>query len=135
MGSEDLLWVAFSAEEHTSAGAIYVVFTDPPRYWIGSCNTDWVNFTAPEEQVRTWTITKTETSVIVVCNGVEIVNYLLSESTRDNCVSRWSRDAVKMKFISNNNSIDTASDEYRAKPTGKHANVGSLYLGHLLQFM
>ena len=120
VGSEDLLRVGFYTQDDTYSGDMYVKFTDPPQYWIGYCNADWVTFTAPEEQVRTWTITKTETSVVLACNGVEIVNYLFSESTRDVCVSYWSRDATKMKFRSNSNGIDTASDKYRAKPTGKN---------------
>ena len=33
----------------------------------------------------------------------------------DECIPKWSADTVKMKF----DSQDTASDEYRAKPTGK----------------
>ena len=120
IGGGDLLLVGFYTEDTDSSGDMWVKFLDPLQYWIGYCTTnDWVTFTAPEEQVRTWTITKTDTSVILTCNGVEIVNYLFSESTRDNCVSRWSNDAAKIKFIANSNGIDTASDEYRTKPIGK----------------
>ena len=119
VGSEDLLLVGFYTQDDTYSGDMYVKFTDPPQYWVGYCTDSWVTFTAPEEQVRTWTITKTETSVVLACNGVEIVNYLFSESTRDDCVSTWSSNAVKMKFLSNSDGIDTASDKYREKPTGK----------------
>ena len=121
VGSEDLLRVGFYTQDDTYCGDIYVKFTDPPQYWIGYCTSNsWVTFTAPEEQVRTWTITKTKTSVVLACNGVEIVNYLFSESTRDDRVSHWSTDATTMKFRSTGDGIDTASDEYRAKPTGKN---------------
>ena len=121
VGSEDLLRVGFYTQDDSYCGDMCVKFTNPPQYWVGSCNNDMeITFTAPEGQVRTWTITKTETSVVLACNGVEIVNYLFSESTRDVCVSYWSRDVVKMKFMSNNNDIDTASNKYRAKTTGKN---------------
>ena len=119
VGSEHLLRVGFYTADGSSAAALQVKFTTPPSYFIGRC-TDWVTFTnIPEEQVRTWTITETETSVILACNGVEIVNYLFSESTNDNCVPYWSRNAEKMMFRSDSSGIDTASDEYRAKPSGK----------------
>ena len=121
VGSEDLIRMRFFNESEAGAGGFRVKFADPPQYKIGWCSTDWVTFTnIPEEQVRTWTITKTDTSVILACNGVEIVNYLFSESTTDDCVSYWSRDGVKMKFMSEIDDIDTASDKYRAKPTGKN---------------
>ena len=135
VGSEDLIRVHFRAENGTGAGGVRVKFTDPPQYHITWCSSHWENFTAPEEQLRTWTITVSDSSVILTCNGVEIVNYLFSESTRDDCVSHWNRDVVKMKFMSNNDGTDTASDEYRAKPIGKHANMGTLYLSHLTQCM
>ena len=116
VSSEDLLRVAFYTGNGSEAGGIRVKFTTPPSYWIDYCNPVWVTFTSiPDEQARTWTITETDTSVILACNGVEIFNYLFSESTTDNCVPTWSRDAVKMTFKSD----DTASDEYRTKPTGK----------------
>ena len=123
VGSEHLLRVGFDTADGSSAAGLKVKFTTPPSYFIGYCSSGWpawVTFTnIPEEQVRTWTITETETSVILACNGVEIVNYLFSESTKDNCVPYWSRNAEKMMFRSDSAGIDTASDEYRAKPSGK----------------
>ena len=119
VGSEDLLRVGFDTADGSSASGLKVKLTTPPSYVIGYCTT-WVTFTnIPEERVRTWTITETETSVILACNGVEIVNYLFSESTKDTCVPYWSRNAEKMMFRSDSAGIDTASDEYRAKPSGK----------------
>ena len=107
VGSEDLIRVVFHTADGSNAGGIRVKFTDPPQYDIGYC-TEWVTFTAPEEQVRTWTITKTDASPILVCNGVEIVAY-------GSCVSQWSKDAAKIYFTSS----DTASEEYRTQPSGK----------------
>ena len=94
-------------------------FSNPPQYKIGWC-TDLVDFTAPEEQVKVWTITETETSVVLTCNGVEIVNFQYSDSTKNKCVPKWSSDATKIIFKDENNGggTDTASDKYRAKPTG-----------------
>ena len=109
----DLLRVGYRTEDGTGAGGIRVMLPDPPQYKIGLC-TDWVDFTAPEEQIKVWTITETETSVVLTCNGVEIVNYLFSGSDDDGCVPRWGKDATKIIF----KDTDTASDKYRTKPTG-----------------
>ena len=119
MGSEDWLYVTFYQADGSVKRGIKVKFTAPPSYWIGHCSSNEATFTAPEEQVRIWTYTMTDTSLILACNGVEIVNYLFSESTRDECVSQWIRDAGKIKFRSDSEGTDTASDKYRAKPTGK----------------
>jgi len=119
VGSEDLIRVGFYSED-SLGGAVYVKFTDPPQYSIGSCiYSDWVTFAnMPVEDTRVWTITKTATSLALVCNGVEIFNYLFSESAKSNCVPKWSGDMVTIKFRSSSNGIDTASDKYRAKPSG-----------------
>ena len=127
VGSEDLIRVGFLSEDG-SGGAVFVKFTDPPQYAIGWCiHPDWVTFTnMPVEDTRVWTITKTATSLALVCNGVEIFNYLFSESTRSDCVPKWSGDKVKIKFRSSSSSIDNASDKYRAKPTGRLSLMLSL---------
>ena len=114
VGSEDLVWVQFYTDDGSDSVGIDVKFTDPPQYDIGYC-TGWITFTVPEEQVRTWPITKTATSLIFACNGVEIYNYLFSESTDNQCLPQWSKDAAKIYFTSS----DTASEEYRTQPSGK----------------
>ena len=119
VGSEDWLYVTFYDADGSVKRGLKVKFTAPPSYWIEHCSSDWGTFTAPEEQVRIWTITYTDTLLILACNGVEIVNYMFSESSRDDCASTWSRDAEKIKFRNDSAGIDTASDKYRAKPTGK----------------
>ena len=119
VGSGDQLRVVYLTEGSTGAGGIRVMLSDPPQYWIGGC-TDWVDFTAPEEQFKVWTITVTETSVVLTCNGVEIVNYLFSESEKENCVSRGSKDTTKIVFKGTTDGTDTASDKFRGKPTGTY---------------
>ena len=119
VGSEDLIRVGFYPEDGVG-GNVMVKFTDPPQYTIGWCIfPDWVTFTnMPVEDTRVWTITKTATSLVLVCNGVEIFNYLFSESADSNCVPKWSGDMVTIEFMSDISRVDTASDKYRAKPSG-----------------
>ena len=123
LGSEELLWVQFQPEGgQAEIHGLQIMFTDPPQYNIGRCATGWITFNIPlpDEQIRTWTITKTNNeSVSLFCNGVEIYNYLFSESTDDDCVPRWSTDVANMAFKSSSAAVDTASDEYREQPTGK----------------
>ena len=127
VGSEDLIRVGFLSEDSVG-GAVHVKFTDPHQYRIGWCiQPDWVTFTnMPVEDTRVWTITKTATSLVLVCNGVEIFNYLFSESTNSDCVLQWSGDMVTIKFMSTTYGVDTASDKYRAKPTGRLSLMLSL---------
>ena len=95
-----------------------VAFKDPPKYKMSSCENYFATFTnMPAEETRVWTITKTSTSLALVCNGVEIFNYLFSESNRGNCMEHWSADMGLLKFWSDSQP-DTASDKYRSKPTG-----------------
>ena len=65
-----------------------------------------------------WTITETATAVSITCNGVELVNLVFSDSSFANCVARWSRDGIWLRFVSSSRGTDTASDEYRAEPSG-----------------
>jgi len=132
VGSEDLIRVGFFSEDG-SGGAVFVKFTDPPQYAIGWCiHPDWVTFTnMPVEDTRVWTITKTATSLALVCNGVEIFNYLFSESTNSACVTRWSGDMVTIRFMSSDNVVDTASDKYRAKPTGNFLQLLTCFYSYV----
>ena len=114
-GSWQRVKVYFFSEDggmNRLSGGIDLQFTDPIQFWVDACAEDWITFTdAPEEQDKTWTITETGNSVIVSCNGVQM-EYQFAESNRDNCVSYWNGDTVKLEF----QSIDTASDRFRESP-------------------
>ena len=132
VGSEDLIRVGFFSED-SLGGSVLVKFTDPPQYAIGWCiHPDWVTFTnMPVEDTRVWTITKTATSLALVCNGVEIFNYLFSESAKSNCVPKWSGDMVTIEFMSDISRVDTASDKYRAKPTGNSLQLLTCFYSYV----
>ena len=119
VGSNDILRVYMSPEE-TSGGTVRIRFTDPPQYRIDYCSSGNITITnMPAENTRVWTITKNAISVDVFCNGVEIFSYLFSESGKTDCVTRWGEDTmVKIFFVTRDSDTDTASDEYRSKPSG-----------------
>ena len=118
-------------EAGPESGDINVHFLDPPKYQIGWCES-YVAFTnMPAENIRVWTITKTTTSLALVCNGVEIFNFAFSEASKSKCVPRWGGDKVEaIKFVSDTWGDDTASDKYRAKPTG---NFLQLLKNHVME--
>ena len=63
----------------------------------------------PVEVDKIWTITKTETAIIITCNNVEVLNLVFADNPDDDCETRWGGDVVEqIKF----SSYDTASDFY-----------------------
>ena len=123
LGSNDKLRVEFEPEASGLAHDFTILFTDPPQYQIGRCMSEAVTFNIPDTQIRTWTITKTNNvnneALSLSCNGIEIFNYLFSTSSNSDCVTRWTTDVVDMLFKGDRWGTDTASDEYREKPTGR----------------
>ena len=94
-------------------------FTDP-NYEIGWCTDDGERHpfpaTFPTEQVKIWTITKTDISLKIECNGVDLATYKFSDSTRSTCLEHWGPgvERTQIKFIED----DKASDAFRVKPSG-----------------
>ena len=108
--------VFYTAEKEDLSGSIRLDIVDPPKYFIGSCSTEYTPFSEdlPAEETKVWTITETLTTVTITCNEVELVTYTFSDSSKSsNCFEKWSRDTKMMQFVLN---LDTASDEFRAKP-------------------
>ena len=113
------------ADVYYFIGLFKVKFSSPMKYHISRCTDGWTSLPVqpneeptevPTEEIdKIWTISKTATTLRIECNGVEVLNYLFSDSSYNDCVPRWGGDIVdKIKFKSD----DTASASYRAKPTG-----------------
>nr|AFK75437.1 putative secretory peptide-27 [Pleurobrachia bachei] len=68
----------------------------------------------PSEVIKIWTITKTDTALIITCNGVEVLNYLFTDSTDSLCGPLAQPDSVEEIHFSGDH--DQASDFYRAEP-------------------
>ena len=111
-----------SAKYHIEQNEIYfdIEFSKTILYWVGKCTSNSYQpfTTTPSEQEKIWTITKTSTNLIVHCNGVEVLDFEFASSSRSECVEKWSTDVSKVAFWDDGgDERDTASDEYRMKPT------------------
>ena len=109
-GSSEEVQVQLYTGDNT-IGSIYLYFSE---YFIESCNTYVSGYpvaTPPAEQDKIWTISKTSTTLKIVCNGVEVLTYTFSESTQGNCPIKWSQDVTGIQFPSGQ-----AADGYRQQP-------------------
>ena len=89
------------------------------KYLIYRCTPGSPNYynmsNVPTDINKTWTITKTSTTLIIKCNDVEIVNFVFDSANQDyfpECVKYLSQSIQKIKL----HSVDTATDYYRADP-------------------
>ena len=106
----------------TGTGGVKIKLSDPPKYFITFCSTDWTEFqTKCTQRIKTWTITKTSSSVSIECNQWIVAAYQYSSSNRDSCRLHWGdkSGAFRLKSSSGNSSGDTASKMYRVKPLAK----------------
>ena len=89
------------------------MFASPMKYWIDNCDNDWQDLTVqpPVEVDKIWTITKTDTALIITCNDAEVANYLFADSSNDDCVPKLAKDVEQVSF---DDPHDSASDFYRA---------------------
>ena len=116
IGSDDRVSMEFKTDGGIRAGGLILHFTSPPQYKIRNCNhkTDFPT-TLPTEANKVWRISlrkTTEIRLVIHCNGVEVLNFVLSET---NCVDDsgwlhvWNMDVKQIRF----DDEDTASDYYR----------------------
>ena len=116
VGSNDRILVFHYAPNMGFITGFGIKFTSPVMYGLSYCAKDLVlPVQPPDELDKIWTITNTSTSLIISCNGVELLNFVFSDSNDSKCVPQWSRKVGYLKF----DNAGKASDYYRAKPTGK----------------
>ena len=111
--------VRFLTAQGELAGGINLFFTTPPKYKLLSCITNRVDLPTnlPSDTDKVWQVTLTKKTgarhILLLCNSMEVVNLVLSDST---CSSTdwntWSQDVKKIQFTSQ----DTASDFYLSHP-------------------
>nr|AFK75450.1 putative secretory peptide-40 [Pleurobrachia bachei] len=113
LGSYDKIILKMYDKDGTSTSRLGVKFSSPIEYDISSCTSDFLDLPVqpPVEVEKIWTITKTETALIIKCNGVEVLNYLFADSSNSKCITRWGVDVVEQIRFKQN---DTASDFYRS---------------------
>ena len=122
IGSGDRVYVEFYTSGRDDVGYVVILFSSTPQYYIHPCMYDGTNFAVslPTEVEKVWRITLNRNSgirLLIHCNNVEVVNFLMSDSTCNFWWSTyWSRTVEKIWFSPNE---DTASDYFRAGQTGK----------------
>ena len=96
----------------SSFGVKFFSKTSTVRYYVSYCTSNMPDLPVqpPVEEDKIWTITKTETALIITCNGVEVLNYLFADSSDSKCVPAWGGDVEEIYFRLD----DRASDFYRA---------------------
>ena len=97
----------------SSIATMGVRISSSVKYNLGSCTSSYTDLTVqpPVEVEKIWTITKTETALIITCNDTEVLNFLFTDSSNSKCVTRLGGNVVEQILFSNS---DTASDFYRA---------------------
>ena len=106
LGSGERIWMPTYGDNFVSG--ISITFSAQVEYSIYNCESD--SFMPPVVVDKIWTITKTETALIITCNGVEVVNDLFADSSNSDCDPTWGKDVEQILFSSPQ---DTASDFYR----------------------
>ena len=126
-GSKQEVDVRFLDANETFTGDVYIVFDTEIQYWLGGCNAGYAHFpvTLPTETKKTWTITynHTEQRLVLHCNGVQVLNVVLSNSVCDysDWINYWGRKFTQIEFYS---WYDTASDTYcMSSNPGKYNGV------------
>ena len=111
IGSHAMMVVELLEADDSYISNFRVKFSDPPTYYLSYYTFPYTFFpiSLPTEQDKTWTISKTPTRLEIWCNGVEVLEYVFSESGESDCVGRMSRDVENIYFPS----WDTASWQYR----------------------
>ena len=112
LGNGEKIYVKMFGKDSSLIGGLSVKFSDPMKYQIASCTSVGTKLsTVPAEVDKIWTITKTETALIITCNDVEVLNYLFADSSDSRCVPTWGDDVVEEIMFRRD---DSASDFYRA---------------------
>ena len=118
VGSDERIRVSMYNKDSSFIGSyignVVVEFSSTVQYYIGYCTTDWTDLPVqpPVEVDKIWTITKTETAIIITCNNVEVLNYLFANGSDSRCNQTWGGDVVEEIRFSGD--FDTASDFYKA---------------------
>ena len=105
VGSNDLIRVGFQTASDITSKNLQIQFTDPPQYKLSCFHNSkvWVTFTPPSVTSRVWNITKTATSLAIVCNEMQIIDYVFSDQEAgdtNGCVLKWSGYITRIMFQS-----------------------------------
>ena len=120
LGSDDEVNIFLLDSQGDLVGEIGIIFSSEPQYFL-----DWCTYPArfdrklPAAVYKTWRVTVDRTNdirVIIHCNGVKVVDTIISEETCSFRVWKhhWTNAVEKIFFPSH----DDASDYYKSNLTG-----------------
>ena len=92
--ADNKISISFFESPVEDAGAIQIDCSDDASFGITYCTIDPMKFECSDPE--TFTITKTDTSLILECNGEEMANYVFS-SGEDKCKDTYGE--VEVSFI------------------------------------
>eukprot|EP00116_Pleurobrachia_bachei_P010578 sb/3470840/ len=123
-GSGSQIYLQFMRED--SAHTTFVIgLQSPTTTYIGYCKDSstlgYTNSSADGYDV--WTLEKSNTSLTISCNGMELVDYVFSDAdTPESCVNYWSGDVfTQFKVVK----ADTAVLAYREQPASSPPYQGT----------
>ena len=90
------------------------------QYQVYHCDQEMRKFSGdmPDDPMKTWTITKTSTDLIIDFNGIRLHALDLKNNPSSECRQTWSQNADQIEFSNGGDTVtpmpvDTASQEYR----------------------
>ena len=115
-GSGQLVHLQLVTIRDEWVGKVRITFGSTPEYQLVFCTKGWSNFQTvpPPATDKIWRITVTRSPDIRVkihCNGVEVLNIVISDVTcgGSEWIEHWTWDIEKIKF----HATDTASKYYK----------------------
>ena len=114
-------------------GGVKIELSEPPKYFITFCSgpESWAEFTprSCSHVIKTWTVTKTSSSVKIECDLETVVVYQFASSNRESCLEHWSKNSGAFQFRRpSEDGGDTASKMYRKKPDTKTGMAEEIYI-------
>ena len=111
-GDEVRFWFFDDNEEWT--GTVRIRFLSTLKYYLHDCRV-WANFpiTPPNAIDKIWRInvaTSPDIRVQIHCNGVEVLNNLLSDST---CKAGWKKEGWAKEKVKIRFSLDVNASDWR----------------------
>ena len=113
-GSGEQVYVQFYDNDGNWAGSVRIYFDTQIQYTLAGCTSyNLFPVTLPPAPQKTWTITynTAELRVVLHCNGVQVLNVLISDSVctgNSDWRDLWEKEPTQIQFYSG----DTASDNY-----------------------
>ena len=107
-------WIYVDVLDSVGIGNMGVKFSTTMQYWISWCTANGffkdLPVQPPMDVENIWTIKKTSIAFIIICNNVEVLNYVFTDSSDSLCVPKWGGDVVERILFSK---VGDASEFYR----------------------